>query len=109
MLRQQPNTRQILQQLYIFHHDVTEIYILKATEETLTFAFWTWAVVASLEGAVKVEADAVACDAWVLISEREDEGWVVAQADAALSHTQAPLRLAEKHHIWGQREVRVVL
>lgn len=66
-------------------------------------------MVASLEGAVKVEADAIARDARVLIGEREDEGRVVAQADTALSHTQAAFWLAEKHHIWGQREVRVVL
>lgn len=66
-------------------------------------------MVTSLEGAVKIEADAIACDARVLIGKREDEGGVVTQADATLSHTQAALRLAEKHYIWGQREVRVVL
>lgn len=66
-------------------------------------------MVASLEGAVKVEADPISCDAGVFISECEDERGVVTQTDTALSHTQAALRLAEKHHIWGQREVRVVL
>lgn len=66
-------------------------------------------MVASLEAAVKVEADAIARDTRVFISECEDEGGVVAQADTSLPHTQAAFRLAEKYHIWGQREVRMVL
>lgn len=67
------------------------------------------AVVAALEGAVEVDADAVAGDSRVLVGQGEHEGGVVAEADPPLPDAQAALRLAEEHHIWGEREVVVVL
>lgn len=67
------------------------------------------AVVAALEGAVEVDADAVAGDSRVLVSQGEHEGGVVAEADPPLPDAQAALRLAEEHHVWGEREVVVVL
>lgn len=67
------------------------------------------AVVAALEGAVEVDADAVAGDSRVLVSQGEHEGGVVAEADPPLPDAQAALRLAEEHHVRGEREVVVVL
>lgn len=67
------------------------------------------AVPPTLEGAVEVDADTIACDARVFVSECEDEGGVVSQADSALPDALASLRLTEEDHVRGQREVRVVL
>lgn len=62
-----------------------------------------------LEGAVEVDANAIASDARVLVGERENEGGIVAQADPALSDAEAALRLAEEHHVRWEGEVWVVL
>lgn len=67
------------------------------------------AVMATLKGAVEVDADAVAGDSWVLVGQGENEGGVVTKADPPLPYAQAALRLAEEHHVWGKRKVLVVL
>lgn len=67
------------------------------------------AVVAALEGTVEVDADAVSGDSRVLVSQGEDERGVVPKADPPLPYAQTALRLAEEHHIRGEREVVVVL
>lgn len=64
---------------------------------------------AALKGAVEVDADAVAGDSRVLVGQGENEGGVITEADPPLPYAQAALRLAEEHHVRGQREVLVVL
>ena len=62
----------------------------------------------SLERAVEVDADSIAGDSWVLVGQREDERGVITEANSTLAYTQAALGLAEKHHVWWEREVVVV-
>ena len=69
----------------------------------------TAAVVSPLEGAVEVNAYAIARDARVLVCQRKDEGGIVAEADAALADAQAAFWLAEEHYIRWEREVWMVL
>lgn len=69
----------------------------------------TGAVMSSLEGAVEVDADSIAGDSWVLISQSENKWGVVTKANSALAYTQAALGLAEKHHVRWEGEVVVVL
>ena len=64
---------------------------------------------APLEGPVEVDADAIACNARVLVSECENKGGVITKAHAALTDTQAALRLAKEHYVGWQREVRMIL
>lgn len=63
----------------------------------------------SLERAVEVDTDSVAGDSWVLVGQRENKRGVVAKANPTLAYAQAALWLAEKHHIWWEWEVVVIL
>ena len=63
----------------------------------------------SLKRAVEVDADSIAGDSWVFVGKSENKRGVVTEANPALADAKAALRLAEKHHIWWEWEVRVVL
>lgn len=62
-----------------------------------------------LEGAVEVDANAIASDPCILVCEGEDEGSVITEAHALLPHAQASFWLAEEHNIGRERKVCVVL
>ena len=63
----------------------------------------------SLKRTVEIDADSVAGDSGVLVRQREHKRGVVAEADPTLAYAQAALWLAEKDHVWWEREVVVVL